>query len=74
MDMTTAMDAVRQWPAADQIEFVQQIWDQLVDSGWSPELTDAQKRELDRRIVAHESDPSNVYTWEEVEARLGQKE
>jgi putative addiction module component (TIGR02574 family) len=73
MDMATAIDAVRQWPAAEQIEFVQQVWDQLADNGWTPELTDAQRDELDRRITAYEADPSNVLTWEEVEARTRQK-
>jgi len=70
MDMTTALDAVREWPATVQIEFAQQVWDQLVDSGWKPELTDAQKRELDGRIAAYEADPNNVLSWEQVETHL----
>jgi len=70
MDMLTAIDAVRQWPVVDQIEFVQQIWDNLAESGWKPELTDAQKGELDRRLAAHEADPANVLTWDEVESHL----
>ncbi len=70
MDMLTLLDAVRQWPAVDQVEFVQQVWDHLAETGWKPELTDEQKRELDRRLAAYESDPNNVFTWDEVEAHL----
>jgi putative addiction module component (TIGR02574 family) len=27
--------------------------------------------ELDRRLAAHEANPSNVRTWEQIQARLG---
>jgi putative addiction module component (TIGR02574 family) len=45
--MQAAMDVVGQWPAVDQIEFVQQLWDRLAATGWRPKLTEAQQRELD---------------------------
>lgn len=70
MDMLTALEAVRQWPASDQIEFVQQVWDHLGETGWKPELTEDQKGELDRRLVAYEANPSSVFTWDEVESHL----
>ena len=70
MDMLTALDAVRQWPVVDQIEFVQQVWDHLADTGWRPELTEAQKRELDRRLATYQAHPDNVLSWEEVETHL----
>jgi hypothetical protein len=42
-------------------------------AGWAepdqPELTDAQRRELERRIVAHEASPDQVAPWEEVKAQ-----
>ena len=65
MDKSTALHAVREWPGIDQIEFVQQVWDQLADSGWRPELTDAQRAELDRRVASYEANPTDVLTWEE---------
>jgi putative addiction module component (TIGR02574 family) len=68
MDMLTALQAVRQWPALDQIEFVQQIWDNLAESGWKPELTEDQKSELDRRLAAYEANPDDVRSWEEIES------
>jgi putative addiction module component (TIGR02574 family) len=70
MDQATALQMVRTWPVEDQLEFVFQVWDQLVDGGWQPELTDDVKAELDRRLAAHEADPTNVLTWEQVVARV----
>ena len=35
-----------------------------------PPLTEAQRRELDRRIAALDANPDAVSSWEEVEARL----
>jgi putative addiction module component (TIGR02574 family) len=70
MDMTTALHAVQAWPMADQLEFVQRVWDHIVEAGWRPNLTDEQKAELDRRLSAYRADPSNVLTWEQVEAHL----
>ncbi len=70
MDMSTALDAVRRWPVVDQIEFVQQVWDHLAETGWTPELTEVQKLELDRRLTAYEANPANVLSWDEVETHL----
>jgi putative addiction module component (TIGR02574 family) len=68
--MTTALHAAQGWTVAEQVEFVQRLWDHIVDSGWQPQLTAEQRAELDRRLAAHEADPTNVLTWEEVLAHL----
>jgi putative addiction module component (TIGR02574 family) len=70
MDMATALSAIQEWPAADQVELVERIWDDLVDAGWQPQLTDEQKAELDRRLAAADADLDNVFTWDQVEAHL----
>ena len=33
-------------------------------------LTDAQKREIERRLAAYEADPDDVIPWETVKQRL----
>jgi putative addiction module component (TIGR02574 family) len=66
MDPATTMVAVRQWSLEDQIEFVFNLWDQLVDDGWQPEPTPELLAELDRRVALHEANPENVRTWEQV--------
>ena len=70
MDMTDALQIVQTWPLADQVEFVQRIWDHIIESGWQPNLGDEQKAELDSRLKAYRADPTNVFTWEEVLAHL----
>ncbi len=70
MDMKTALQAMQTWPLEDRVEFVQRAWDQIVESGWQPELTAEQRTELDRRLSAYQTDPTNVLTWEQIEAHL----
>ena len=70
MDPKTTLQAVQSWPVAEQLAFLFQAWDQLVEGGWQPELTDDLKAELDRRLAAYQTNPSNVLTWEEVVARV----
>jgi putative addiction module component (TIGR02574 family) len=70
MDISAALDAFRHWPLSDQLEFLQRAWDQVAESGWQPELTDPQRAELDRRIAAYQGNPSDVLTWDQVEAHL----
>jgi putative addiction module component (TIGR02574 family) len=54
----------------DRLELVFQLWDQLVDDGWQPEPTDVLVAELDRRLTAHEANPTDVRTWEQVLERV----
>ena len=70
MDPTTTLQAARQWSVEDRLEVVFGLWDQLVEDGWRPEPTDELVAELDRRMAAHEADPTNVRTWEQVLERV----
>ena len=60
------LDEVASWPVEEQLEFLSQAWDRLVDSGWQPELTDDLKAELDRRLDAADANPQNVLTLEQL--------
>ena len=64
--IAATLDEVASWPVKDQLEFLSQAWDRLVDSGWQPELTDEQKAEFDRRLDAADANPQAVVTWEEI--------
>ena len=70
MDPTMTVQAVREWPVADRLELVFRLWDQLVEDGWRPEPDEDLNVELDRRLAAHEADPTNVRTWEQVLQRV----
>ena len=74
MDPTTTLEAARQWSVEDRLLFVFNLWDQLVDDGWQPEATEELIGELDRRLEAHDANPSNVRTWEQVLDRVRKKQ
>ncbi len=44
------------------------IWESLLDQGYEPELTAAQKAEIDRRLAEDDAAPDDVVSWEEVKA------
>ena len=52
----------------DRIRLVQAIWDGIEAEQAYPDLTEAQKRELDDRIDNYEMNPDNILTWEEIKA------
>jgi len=70
MDQTITWQTVQSWPAQDRLAFAVRLWDQLVTDGWQPEPSDDLAAELDRRLAAHEADPTNVRTWEQVLERV----
>jgi putative addiction module component (TIGR02574 family) len=70
MDPTTALQSVQTWPVEQQLDFLFRAWDQLIDSGWRPELSEQLRAELDRRLAAHQADPAGALTWEQVVAHV----
>lgn len=70
MDPKATLQAVREWPVEDRLALLFLLWDDLLADGWQPEPTDELIAELDRRIAAHEADPTNVRTWEQVQERV----
>jgi putative addiction module component (TIGR02574 family) len=72
MDMATTLKEILTWPADDQLEFVQRAWDQLVDSGWQPQVSEEQKVEFSRRLA--DPDPGNVVTWDSIVEHVRRKQ
>ncbi len=70
MDPTTALEATRAWDNQERLAFALRLWDELVEAGWQPEPDEELAAELDRRLDAHEADPTNVRTSEELWARI----
>ena len=66
MDMATVLQEIDSWPVEDRIRLVQAVWDRLVDVGAHPEVTEAQKADLDRRLAALEANPNDVVSWEAI--------
>jgi len=70
MNPIMAWEAVQSWPVEDRLAFAFRLWDQLIEEGLQPEPTEELGVELDRRLAAHEADPGNVRTWEQVLERI----
>ena len=70
MDLSTVVTAVGSWPVDDRLRLMEEIWEQLADEGYEPELTDELKAKLDRRLAALDANPQNVTTWEAITERV----
>lgn len=53
----------------ERIQLVQEIWDSIAAEADRLPLTEAEKRELDRRVASLDANPDAVVPWESVEAR-----
>jgi putative addiction module component (TIGR02574 family) len=63
---TSLFEQVRELSVEEQLELVEALWDSLVDRNAVPGPTNAQKEELDRRLVDHADNPEDVVPWDEV--------
>ena len=52
----------------DRIALATAIWDSIAAEPHPPLLTEAQRRELDRRLADHAANPDDVVPWEQVKA------
>lgn len=57
----------------EKILKVQDLWDDIARSSGDVELTAAQREEAERRLLAHEANPGQYPTWEEVKRRLEER-
>jgi len=51
-----------------RLELVQEIWDSIAADGSTLPLSEAQRRELERRAGEDDANPDDVVPWEEVKA------
>jgi len=70
MDITATLDEIAALSIEDRIRLVQAIWDCIAAEQAYPDLTEAQKRELDTRIDDYEMNPHNILTWKEIKASI----
>lgn len=55
----------------ERIQLAGELWDSVTkDSANLPPLSDAQRRETERRLAEHARDPASALPWDEVRARL----
>ena len=63
-------EAARKLSVSDRIALVEEIWDTIAEENQAFELSDAQKRELDRRLESARANHSQGRTWEEIKAEF----
>ena len=69
--MNSPISNFKDLPISEHIQLVEDIWDSIAEeTPVSLQLSAADRAELQRRIAAHQADPSSSIPWEEVRASL----
>jgi putative addiction module component (TIGR02574 family) len=55
---------------SDRILLVEEIWDTIAEDNLAFELTESQKRELDRRLDSARRNPRQGRPWDEIKAEF----
>jgi len=55
---------------SERIQLVEDVWDSVAAIPEAIPLTEKQRKELDRRLVAYHNDPSAGSPWKEVKKRI----
>ncbi|ETX08511.1 addiction module protein [Candidatus Entotheonella palauensis] len=69
MDLSTTLAEIVSLSIDERLSLVEAIWDSIAAEPGEPELTEAQRQELERRLAAHTASPEDVLPWEEVKAQ-----
>jgi len=70
MDLSATLTEITSLSIDERIRLVQAIWDTIAAEQAHPDLTEAQKEDLDRRIRELEASPDEVLTWQEIKVRV----
>ena len=69
MDLNETLSELTALPVPDRLRVVESLWDSIEpDTPVSP--SPEQRDEINRRIEAHEANPSEALTWDQVLDRL----
>ncbi|MBS9386281.1 MAG: addiction module protein [Dolichospermum sp. BR01] len=61
---------ILQLSITERIQLVQDIWDSITVDGDDVTISDAQKKELERRLELYYQNPHQVSSWEEVKQKF----
>ena len=70
MDAATMLRELETWPTDERLGFIEMAWEQMRESGTEPDLTTAQRADLDRRLAELDASPRSTITWEEIEQHV----
>jgi putative addiction module component (TIGR02574 family) len=54
----------------DRIHLVQTIWDSISEDTENMSISEQHKEILDERLIAHENNPSDVISWDELKTNI----
>jgi putative addiction module component (TIGR02574 family) len=72
--MSLSTEDIQALSAEERLRLISALWDSLVDSPEDVPVTDAQRRELDRRLDRYRRGLTKLHSWEEVRARIERDE
>jgi putative addiction module component (TIGR02574 family) len=70
MEKSAMLESMDSWTIEERLEFIDDVYDRLDANVKHLDPDPGQWAEIERRLAAHEADPTNVVTWEQAEARL----
>ncbi|MDJ0619380.1 MAG: addiction module protein [Calothrix sp. MO_192.B10] len=62
---------ISQLSVAERIQLAEDLWDSILEQQEELTLSQAQQKELDRRLENYRKNPANGSSWEDVKKRLG---
>ncbi|HEY7157445.1 MAG TPA: addiction module protein [Gemmataceae bacterium] len=69
MSPTVQSLGIDRLPRDQRIALVLELWDTIASEPHQPLLTEAQRRELERRVAEDDAHPDDVVPWEQVKAQ-----
>ena len=60
------IDEIKKLSVSKKVLIVEEIWDSIAKENEYPELTEAQRKELNRRIDSYHTGSFKGRTWEEI--------
>ncbi|HEX7243723.1 MAG TPA: addiction module protein [Longimicrobiaceae bacterium] len=57
-------------PLDERLQLLEDLWDSIARDAEGLPLTEAQRRELDRRWALYEADPGRGLSWDEAKAEI----
>lgn len=67
---TISIADILQLDVSERIQLVEDIWDSIATVPDAVSLSDAQKKELDRRLENYQQNPNAGSPWEDVKKRI----
>jgi putative addiction module component (TIGR02574 family) len=65
-----SMPEIQKLSVSERLDLLENIWESLTLEDAIPDLTEQQKLEIDRRLAAHDANPSRSRPWSEARERL----